>query len=135
MTFARTAIALAASYSWPIYQIDVKNTFLNGDLIEVVYMKPPKGLSVPSSDSVCKLKQSIYGLRHAPRTWFTKFQGTILLAGFQHGNFDPSMFLQITTNGITILPVYVNDILITGDDSHGIQYIQYILRVISNKRS
>ena len=57
MTTVRTIIAIVASQNWTLYQMDVKNVFLHGDLKEEIYMKPPPGLfSSPISD-VCKLKR------------------------------------------------------------------------------
>ena len=50
----RTLLAIAAASKWDIFQMDVKNAFLNGDLSEEVYMQPPPGLSV-DSNKVCHL--------------------------------------------------------------------------------
>lgn len=57
MTTFCTIIAVAASHSWSIYQMDVKNAFLNGDMLEAVNTKPPDGLVVPSGNTVCQLHQ------------------------------------------------------------------------------
>ena len=73
MTTVRTILALAASQSWPLHQMDVKNAFLHGDLKAGVYLKLPYGMSTSSSNDVCKLKRSLYGLKQAPRVWFNKF--------------------------------------------------------------
>ena len=54
MISIRALIALAAARRWLLYQMDVKNTFLSGDLSEVVYMQPPLGVSTPS-EHVCRL--------------------------------------------------------------------------------
>jgi len=67
MTTVRTILALAASQSWPLHQMDVKNAFLHGDLKKDVYLKLPSGMSTFSSNDVCKLKRSLYGLKQAPR--------------------------------------------------------------------
>jgi len=66
MTTVRTVLALAASQSWPLHQMDVKNAFLHGDLEEDVYLKLPSSMSISSCNDVCKLKRSLYGLKQAP---------------------------------------------------------------------
>ena len=60
---------MAAVRRWPLYQMDVKNAFLNGDLHEEVYMQPPPGYPY-SGNQVCRLRRALYGLKQAPRAWF-----------------------------------------------------------------
>lgn len=68
-----TVIALTASKGWNLYQMDVKNAFLNGDLMEEVYMDQPEGYLHPEYPSyVCILKKALYGLKQAPRAWNAK---------------------------------------------------------------
>ena len=55
-------IAMAAVRHWPLYQMDVKNAFLNGDLHEEVYMQPPPGYP-HSGSQVCRLRRALYGLK------------------------------------------------------------------------
>jgi hypothetical protein len=78
MTTVRTILAIAASQSWPLHQMDVKNVFLHGDLQEEIYMKLPSGMTTSSPHDVCKLRRSLYGLKQAPRAWFEKFRNTLL---------------------------------------------------------
>jgi histone deacetylase 1/2 len=67
----RLVISLATAHSWPIHQLDVKNSFLNGDLQETVYCEQPSGFIDSSFPAhVCHLRKSLYGLKQAPRTWF-----------------------------------------------------------------
>ena len=60
-------IAIAAIHNLVIHQMDVKTTFLNGDLDEEIYMEQPEGLIVPGQEKkVCRLVKSLYGLKQAP---------------------------------------------------------------------
>ena len=124
MTTVRTLIAIAASQSWPLFQMDVKNAFLHGDLDEEVFMKLPPGITTCSPSHVCHLRRSLYGLKQAPRAWFEKFGKTLHQLGFIQSTNDPFMFLHRSEKGITILLVYVDDIIITGSDNVGIQKLQ-----------
>ena len=81
MTSFRTLLAVASVRRWHLSQMDVKNAFLNGDLHEEVYMRPPPGFSC-STDSVCRLRRALYGLKQAPRAWFENFHFVIIASGF-----------------------------------------------------
>ena len=62
MATIRSIISLAASWGCDLFQLDVNNVFLHGDLDEEVYMEVPKG--IPNlANKVCKLKKSLYGLK------------------------------------------------------------------------
>ena len=60
-----------------MFQMDVKNAFLNWDLWEEVYVQPPPGYD-PPPNKVCRLRKSLYGLKQALRAWFAKFSSTVL---------------------------------------------------------
>ena len=49
MTMVRTIIVIATSQNWSLYQIDIKNAFLHGDLKEDIYMKPPPDNTIQRS--------------------------------------------------------------------------------------
>ena len=65
LTSVRCLIVVAAVRRWLIYQMDVKNAFLNGDLHEEVYMQPPPGYPYSGSQDCC-LRHALYGLKQAP---------------------------------------------------------------------
>ena len=71
----RVLFSLAGTFGWKIQQVDVNNTFLNGDLTETVFMTQPKGfISSQFPSHVCRLKKLLYGLKQAPRAWYLKLK-------------------------------------------------------------
>ena len=106
--------------------MDVKNAFLNRDLREEFYMQPPPGLSV-DFNKVCHLQRALYGLKQAPRAWFDKFSSTISRLGYMASHYDSTLFLCRTDKDTILLLLYVDDIIIIGDDLSGIQELKDFL--------
>ena len=125
----KTLIAIFAARKWLLFQMDIKNAFLNGELSEEVYMKLPPGYSHPPRfpHRVCRLRRAPYGLKQAHRAWFAKFSSTISQHGFLGSSFDTALFLRRFDHGITILLLYVDDMIITCDDMQGIQDLKHFL--------
>ena len=122
----RVLLAVAAASKWDIFQMDVKNAFLNGDLSEEVYMQPPPGLSI-ESNKVCHLRCALYGLKQTPQAWFSKFNSTISCLGYMTSPYDSALFLRCTDKGTILLLLYVDDMIITGDNLSGIQELKDFL--------
>ena len=122
----RAPLAVDAANKWDIFQMDVKNAFLNGDLSEEVYMQPPHGLSI-NSNKVCYLRRALYSLKQAPRAWFAKFSFTISRLGYMASHYDSALFLRHTDKCTILLLLYVDDMIITGDDLSGIQELKTFL--------
>ena len=122
----RVLLAVAAASKWDIFQMDVKNAFLNGDLSEEVYMQPPPGLSV-ESNKVCPLRCALYGLKQTPQAWFSKFNSTISCLGYMTSPYDSALFLRCTDKGTILLLLYVDDMIITGDNLSGIEELKDFL--------
>ncbi|KAM1784958.1 hypothetical protein ACFX12_037917 [Malus domestica] len=118
-TTVRLILALAAQFNWSLKQLDVRNAFLHGDLLEEVYMSQPPGFVSSShpSNYVCKLQKSLYGLKQAPRAWNEKFTSFLPGLGFNASLSDPSLFVKKHPTGIVILLLYVDDIILTGSSS------------------
>ncbi|RVW64339.1 Retrovirus-related Pol polyprotein from transposon RE1 [Vitis vinifera] len=125
----RVLLSLAANLDWNLHQLDVKNAFLNGDLEEEVYMEIPSGLKLSSSnDLVCKLQKSLYGLKQSPRAWFERFTKVIKGEEFSQGQSDHTLFIKRSPGGkITVLIVYVDDIIVTGNDEEEISRLKTVL--------
>ena len=78
MTNVRLYISLTATYNWDLYQFDIKNPFLYGNLAEKVFMEQPPGFVAQGEiGRVCRLSKSLYGLKQNPRAWFGKFSEVI----------------------------------------------------------
>ncbi|RVW91489.1 Retrovirus-related Pol polyprotein from transposon RE1 [Vitis vinifera] len=114
----RVLLSLAANLDWPLQQFDVKNVFLHGELSEEVYMDLPPGCMVSEKQcqKVCKLKKSLYGLKQSPRAWFGRFTKSMRAFGYRQSNSDHTLFLKKQHGKITALIVYVDDMVVTGND-------------------
>ena len=125
----RLVIAIAVTSNWNIKQLDVQNAFLHGDLQENVFMTQPQGYVHPQfPHHVCKLHKSLYGLRQAPRSWFSKLSTTLKLLGFIESKADPSLFVRHTSTDMLYLLIYVDDILLTGSSPSAITDIIHSLQ-------
>ncbi|KAJ9687350.1 hypothetical protein PVL29_016010 [Vitis rotundifolia] len=122
----RLLLSMAAMCSWPLYQLDIKNAFLHGDLAEEVYMEQPPGfVAQGESGLVCRLRRSLYGLKQSPRAWFGRFSFVVQEFGMLRSTADHSVFYHHNSLGQCIyLVVYVDDIVITGSDQDGIQKLK-----------
>jgi hypothetical protein len=95
--------------------MDVKTTFLKGDLKDNVYMSQPEGFDVKGQEhKVCKLIKSLYGLKQAPCSWYEKLTEHLLKINFKHFNLgDATLFVKKVGKIVVYLVVYVDDLLIT----------------------
>ena len=117
MVTVRAFLAVGASKNWEIHQMDVHNAFLHGDLHEEVCIKLPPGFQSSYPNMVCRLRKSLYGLRQAPRCWFSKLATALKAYGFLQSYADYSLF-TLTRGGVHInVLVYVDDLIISGNDS------------------
>ncbi|XP_028548665.1 uncharacterized protein LOC110097480 isoform X2 [Dendrobium catenatum] len=114
----RILFTIALFHQWQIQQLDVANAFLHGDITETIYMQQPKGFEDATNPlHVCHLHKAIYGLRQAPRQWYTTFTSYLREIGFSHSQADPSLLLFHDGNTHLYLLVYVDDILLTGNNA------------------
>ena len=79
LTSIWSILSLAANFNWPLYQLNVKNAFLHGELREKVYMDlPPEFMVKEQENKVCFPKKSLYGLKQSPRAWFERFNRAVI---------------------------------------------------------
>ena len=126
IAFVRLLLYVAAMQSWPLNQLDIKNAFLHGDLAKEVYMEQPPGFVAQGEFGlVCKLRHSLYDLKQAPRACFDQFSYVVQEFGMTRSIVDHSVFYHHTSSGQCVyLIVYVDDIVITGNNQDGIQRLK-----------
>ncbi|KAG8381639.1 hypothetical protein BUALT_Bualt06G0142500 [Buddleja alternifolia] len=113
----RILLSIAAHYDYEIWQMDVKTAFLNGNLQEEIYMIQPDGFVVENQEHmVCKLKKSIYGLKQASRSWNIRFNEAVKSFGFEQLPDEPCVYKRHHEKVIMFLVLYVDDILLIGND-------------------
>ena len=111
--------------------MDVKTTFLNGDLDEEIYMEQPEGFIVPSQEKkVCRLVKSLYGLKQAPKQWCEKFDSVMMTNGFKINKCDKCVYVKNTEHGPVIICFYVDDMLIMGSNN---EVIKTTKKMLNNK--
>ena len=131
----RILLAIAAYHDYEIWQMDVKTAFLNGFLDEEIYMNQPEGfVSSETSSMVCKLKKSIYGLKQASRSWNLRFDEIIRLSGFLKNSEESCVYKKASGSMVVFLILYVDDILIIGNDIGMMQGVKaYLCKNFSMK--
>lgn len=120
----RILLCMALHFNWPLKQLDISNAFLHGKLEEEVYMLQPPGFEDSTFPShVCRLNKALYGLKQAPRAWYSTFSAFLLQHGFINSRCDSSLFVYKHASVLTILLVYVDDIVLTGNSTHHIDQL------------
>ena len=121
-TTVRLIISLAITHGWSLRQLDVNNAFLHGTLHEEVFMSQPPGFIDPQRPHhVYRLKKALYGLKQAPRAWYHKLRRFLLFTEFVNSKADTSLFILKHMHLTIYVLVYVDDLIITRNDTVAIQ--------------
>ncbi|CAH9050716.1 unnamed protein product [Cuscuta europaea] len=121
----RILLSIAANEDGSLRQFDVKNVFLNGHLDEEVYMDPPP--DIYRNGKVCKLKRALYRLKLSPRAWFGRFSTFMKKSGYKQSDADHTLFVKTQKKSITALIVYVDDMVVTGNNPKEMAILQKVL--------
>ena len=125
ITFTWTLIVIAAINKLDIHQINVKTTFLNGELEKEIYMEQLDGFVVNGQENkVCKLIKSLYGLKQAPKQWHEKFDKVMLSNEFKINEVDKCVYVKNTDKSYVIVCIYVDDMLVLGNNDHIINLLR-----------
>lgn len=115
LEIVRLLLALAAKSESEIYHLDVKTTFLNGEIIEDVYVAQPEGYKKNGKENmVYKLIKALYGLRQAPRAWYAKLNSCLEELGFNKCPSEHAVYTKVEGDDKMIIAVYVDYLLVTG---------------------
>jgi molybdopterin-guanine dinucleotide biosynthesis protein A len=120
----RTVLAVAAYHSWEILQMDVDTAYLNAAVAEEIYMRQPPGFVNATKDGepfVCLLHRSLYGLKQAAYNWNQTITEFFIEMGFQASSQDLCVFTRTQGRAATIIVLYVDDLLITGNSPAALQ--------------
>ena len=148
----RLMASLAARHELRIKQFDIATACLNGILDEQIYMEPPKGFQetlrsivdiepdsftdkkasdmlreLDAGDKVCLLGKALYGLRQAGRSWHKRLSETLKRIGATASASDPCLFHMGAGREITLIAIYVDDILIASKNTRKIAEIGDLL--------
>lgn len=127
----RILLSIATYFGYEIWQMDVKTAFLNGNLEENIYMNQLEGfISQGQEQKVCKLKKSIYGLKQASRSWNIRFDSTVKSYSFEQNVDEPCVYKKINRKVVAFLVLYVDDILLIGND---VSYLTDIKSWLANQ--
>ena len=104
-----TFFDIVAMRDLELEQLDIKTTFLHGELEEEIYMDQPEGFIVPGKeDHVCKLKRSLYGLKQSPRQWYKMFDSFMMSHDFKRSEFDSCVYIKFVDGSPIYLLLYVD---------------------------
>jgi hypothetical protein len=110
-------LSVVVVFDFEVEQMDVKTTFLHGDLKEKISMKQPEGYAVKGNkELVCKMKKSLYRLKQSPRMWYQKFDTYMLGLGFTISKEDHCMYFKLIGDHLIYLVLYVDDMLLIGNN-------------------
>jgi hypothetical protein len=105
-------LAYACSKNIKVYQMDVKSSFLNGEIEEEVYIEQPEGFQLSENAYyVCKLNKVLYGLKKAPRVWYSRLDKYLQHAWFRKGSAHNNLYIKVTQDSILLIEFYVDDII------------------------
>jgi hypothetical protein len=113
MEFVRL-LALSAHEGWHVHHMDVKSSFLNGDLKEEVYVHQSPCFAILGKEGkVLRLRKAFYGLRQAPRAWNAKLDSTLKGIGFTPSPHEATIYRRGNGGSALLVGVYVDDLVIT----------------------
>ena len=124
----RLILSIATERNMAVHQMDVKTAFLNGELEEEIYMEVPEGLTGTTEGQALRLKRSLYGLKQSPRCWNRRINDYLEDQKFHRLRTDSAVYTRGEGKDQVILGVYVDDLVILGEDLQQVVKVKEVLR-------
>ena len=127
MDTIKALLAIVAQNQCPVYQMDVKSSFLNGILEEEFYVDQPPGYTIKGhEEKVYKMKKALYGLKQAPRAWYSRIDSYLINNGFNRSNNHPTVHVKIEQGKILMVCIYVDEMIYTGNLM--LEYLKIVMK-------
>ena len=126
-TTIRLVLSIASVKGWFLHQLGVNTAFLHGELHEKVNMSLHPRLDKQHPNIVCKLQKSLYSLKQESRQWNAKLTGVLVESGYTQSKADYLFFTKSSTGSFTAILVYVDDLVLVGDDLAKISSMKKLL--------
>jgi len=115
LTSLRIVFAIAAQLRLRVHQMDVETAFLNADVTEEIYIRPPEGFPLANNANCFRLRKALYGLKQSPREWYNNINAFLHELHFKRLVSEHCLyFRQDEDGGICIISLYVDDLVIAG---------------------
>jgi hypothetical protein len=129
LKFVQILLAIAAYFDYEIWQMNIKTTFLNGNLNEDVYMTQHESFVNPkNARKICKLQMSIYRLKQASQSWNLCFDEVVKEFGFIKNVEEYCIYKKVSGSAVVLLVLYVDDILFIRNDIPILEVVKSSLR-------
>src|SRR3984885_14747309 len=103
---------MAAAEDMELHQIDIKGTYLNGELTEreKIFMQQPPGYHAPdSTHKVRCLHKTLYGLKQSGRCWYQKLVDIMLKLRFMRCDIDQAMFFKQDRRNLMVVLMHIDN--------------------------
>jgi len=113
----RWLFILASKFGWNMWQLDLTNAYLNSKIHCEKYVAVPKGINYDPTKYMCRLKKALYGLDIAPKCFNIEIDSFLKSQGFEQNKREPCIYTKMNETLITIILVFVDDFILTGNDT------------------
>jgi hypothetical protein len=119
----RLVLTLAAAHNWPVHSFDFVAAYLNSDIDEEIWIKPPEGMKLGPGEGL-RLKKALYGTRQAARCWWLHLKNILLDLGYSASHYDTSLYVLQDPSKVGVIWIHVDDGIVTGDSIEILQQLE-----------